>query len=225
MSPLRRPAYAGAAWWLLFTLSLAVAGYASLALLKPSIIDFIGARSGLLRDLLVWHALAGAVALTLAPLQLRTGPRAQRSRWHRLAGRAYVAAVLVAAVAGLVLAPSTRGGAPAQAAFVLLSLLWISSTTLGVRAARQGDAAAHRAWMLRSLALTFAAVTLRIYLGLGIAAGMTFDAIYALAAWLSWVPNLLLVEWWWLRPQRSAAPPRRIDRRAAGGRTMGAATG
>ena len=54
----------------------------------------------------------------------------------------------------------------------------------------------HRAWMLRNFALTFAAVTLRIQLGVMTGGlGMSFDDAYACVAWTSWVPNLVLVEW------------------------------
>ena len=50
--------------------------------------------------------------------------------------------------------------------------------------------------MLRSFALTFAAVTLRIWLPLlERAVGLDFDIAYPAAAWLAWVPSLLLVEW------------------------------
>ena len=47
----------------------------------------------------------------------------------------------------------------------LLALVWLLATLLAVRAARAGDFARHEVWALRSFALTFAAVTLRIYLG------------------------------------------------------------
>jgi hypothetical protein len=51
--------------------------------------------------------------------------------------------------------------------------------------------------MIRSYALTFAAVTLRIWLPLfqnGF--GMEFISAYVIIAWLCWVPNLLWAEWY-----------------------------
>jgi hypothetical protein len=53
----------------------------------------------------------------------------------------------------------------------------------------------HRAWMLRNYSLTFAAVTLRIYLPLA-AAVLHFDFIpaYRVISWLCWVPNLIVAE-------------------------------
>jgi hypothetical protein len=52
----------------------------------------------------------------------------------------------------------------------------------------------HRRWMFRSFALTFAAVTLRIYLPLVQIAGLDFLPAYRAIAWLCWVPNLVVIE-------------------------------
>jgi hypothetical protein len=48
--------------------------------------------------------------------------------------------------------------------------------------------------MIRNFALTFAAVTLRIYLPASMAAGMEFEMAYRAIAWLCWVPNLVIAE-------------------------------
>ena len=48
--------------------------------------------------------------------------------------------------------------------------------------------------MLRSFALIFAAVTLRIELPILIGIFHGFDPAYALVAWLCWVPNLAIAE-------------------------------
>ena len=47
--------------------------------------------------------------------------------------------------------------------------------------------------MRRSFALTFAAVTLRVYLGISLGAGLELDPDPAIA-WLCWLPNLLVLE-------------------------------
>ena len=49
--------------------------------------------------------------------------------------------------------------------------------------------------MVRNFSLTFAAVTLRVYLGLFFVAGVPFELFYPFVAWLAWVPNLLIAEW------------------------------
>jgi hypothetical protein len=67
---------------------------------------------------------------------------------------------------------------------------------------RARDQQAHRAWMLRSYALTLAAVTLRLYIPIGVASGLAFESVYPTVAWACWVPNLMLVEWWILPRHR-----------------------
>ncbi len=55
----------------------------------------------------------------------------------------------------------------------------------------------HRLWMMRSYALTFAAVTLRAQIGIGVALlGLSLEEVYLIVPWLTWVGNLILVEWW-----------------------------
>ena len=49
--------------------------------------------------------------------------------------------------------------------------------------------------MIHNFALTFAAVTLRIYVPAAIVAGVAFATAYPVIAWLCWVPNLLIAAW------------------------------
>ena len=83
--------------------------------------------------------------------------------------------------------------------------------------AEVGRFADHRAWMLRSVALAFSIVANRVWLvvifmvfipeiyqGAEITSAQLDQAV-GLASWLSWVVNLLAVEWWLhRRPRRSA---------------------
>ena len=103
---------------------------------------------------------------------------------------------VVGGVAGFGLAFGATAGPIATAGFGLLAPIWIYTTVQGWLTARAGRFEEHRRWMIRSFALTFAAVTLRLYLPLGVMAGLSFQQIYVATAWISWVPNLLLVELW-----------------------------
>ena len=58
----------------------------------------------------------------------------------------------------------------------------------------QGRFVEHRAWMIRSFALTFAAVTLRLYLPVSFLLELNFADVYRATSFLSWVPNLLVAE-------------------------------
>ena len=59
--------------------------------------------------------------------------------------------------------------------------------------------------MIRNFALTFAAVTLRIWVPISFVSGIPFGVAYPLIAWLCWVPNLWIAE-------RVFNHPRRISR-------------
>jgi uncharacterized membrane protein len=143
---------------------------------------------------LLTHAVAAGVALALGPWQF---VRSIRMRWpkvHRAMGKGYLIACLVGGAAGVALAVGTAFGNVARIAFILLGTFWIATTVLAYLAVRRRDFSNHRKWMIRSLALAFSAVTLRIYLPASLMSGFTFPEGYPLIAWACWVPNLLLAE-------------------------------
>jgi hypothetical protein len=50
--------------------------------------------------------------------------------------------------------------------------------------------------MIRSYALTLAAMMLRLYVPSAVVAGIPFESAYPLISWLCWVPNLIVAEWY-----------------------------
>lgn len=62
--------------------------------------------------------------------------------------------------------------------------------------------------MTRSFALTYAAVTLRIYLPVSMIVGLEFAQAYPVIAWLCWLPNLGVAQ---LLIVRSAARPSPLE--------------
>ena len=149
----------------------------------------------LARPWLPIHAGFAATALIVGPFQFLPGLRARRPGLHRIVGRTYVVACLVAAVAGLLLATRTTAGPVAGWGFGALAVCWFFATSRAVMLAIQGRIAEHRQWMIRSWAMTFAAVTLRLYLPIPpMLLHMSFMDGYRAIAWLAWVPNLLVAE-------------------------------
>ena len=141
------------------------------------------------------HVFAAAVALLLGPLQFSRRLRAARPTLHRVSGRIYlIAGVCAGGLAGLYMAMFAYGGIVSSAGFALLALAWLYTGWRAYAAARAADFRAHRNWMVRNFALALAAVTLRIELGLAVGAGVPFEAIYPMLAWISWVPNLVVAE-------------------------------
>ena len=155
---------------------------------------------------LVVHVVAAMIALLVGPLQF---VRRVRTRWpafHRATGKLYVAAILVGSPCGFVLALGTTSGPLAATGFATVAVLSTVFTWLGWRAAVNRQFAEHREWMLRSWAMTSAAITLRLYLPFaGVVLGLPFYTAYPVIAWLSWLTNLAIVEYW-IRRSRGARP-------------------
>ncbi len=185
-------------WSIMTLLALGVAGYAMVGVVigiekaSPSMAYHVPER-------LVFatiHFAVGAIVLLIGPVQFLPRFRARYPVLHRWMGRIYVAGCLFSGIAGFILAQNTNAGLVARAGFTLLALFWIVTTTMAFLKARARDFADHRRWMIRSYALTLAAVTLRIYLPVSLAGfGLSFAVVYPVIAFACWVPNALVAEW------------------------------
>src|SRR6202000_2034640 len=133
------------------------------------------------------HIFFGGVALLVGWLQFSKKIRARNLKLHRAVGKMYMVAVAIAGSAGFIIAMSATGGLVSRVGFGLLALLWVYTDLRGYLAIRRLDIEQHRAWMIRNYALTFAAVTLRVYLPL--TTGMLhldFITCYRVISWACW---------------------------------------
>jgi len=154
------------------------------------------------------HIAASPVALALGAFQFLPRLRASRPGLHRWSGRIYAGAIVLGGISALLLAANSPERPVAAAGFAVLAVIWLGTTFNAVRLAMARDFIGHRAWMIRSYALTLAAVTLRLQLPLFFGlAGMDYPEISNWVAWISWVPNLLVAEWY-LRRRRHVANAR-----------------
>jgi uncharacterized membrane protein len=195
--PTRTPSWpARIAWGLLVLLCLGIAAYSARYLLHPPRTPAQALGNPLGVPWLFIHVAGAVTALALGSLQFLPAPRRGASPPHRWIGRVYVVGCLVGGAAGLILAPGSSAGPIASAGFGGLAVIWIAVNLLGWRAAVQGRFAEHRRWMIRSWALTLAAVTLRLYLPMVVALHLPFLPWYRAIAFLAWVPNLIAAEFW-----------------------------
>ena len=142
------------------------------------------------------HVLGSGLCLLIGGFQFSKRLRSNHLQLHRNLGRVYLVLVLIGGLGGLILAPNAVGGLVARIGFFMLGVLWLFSGLQAYLAIRRKDITTHRVWMMRNFALTFAAVTLRIYLNVFAAIGVDFSESYPVVAWLGWVPNLILIEWY-----------------------------
>lgn len=153
------------------------------------------------------HVYTSIFVLLLGAPQFVAAWRARFPRAHRVSGRWYVGLILgVAAPTGLVMGYHANGGFWAQLSFCLQAVFWWWFTWRAWRLAMRRDWPGHRAFMLRSYALTLSAVSLRAWKWLIVVmlAPPPMDT-YRTVAWLGWLGNLAVVEWWlWRqRPKES----------------------
>ncbi|HDR7275142.1 TPA: DUF2306 domain-containing protein [Bacillus paranthracis] len=147
-------------------------------------------------SMLFTHITTSIVALVIGPFTLSTKFRERNINRHRIMGRIYMVGILLGGLSGLYLSFYATGGLVAKLGFGLLSVLWLTSAYEALHRVKNKKIKEHRNWMIRNYALTFAAVTLRIWLPLFIVLfGIEhFELSYAIIAWLAWVPNLIVAE-------------------------------
>ncbi|SDL63060.1 Uncharacterized membrane protein [Glycomyces sambucus] len=201
----RRPARRGRVTVLVVAiLSVAIVLYAVPAYLVPDVDSRVGIREDVPFHLpfLVVHAATAGIALLVGPFQFFASIRDNHPKVHRTLGRVYLlAGVLPGSLTGIVVAVLTTAGPIPLVTFVLLDVFWFYSALRAYRAVRARDFATHRRWMMRNFAATFAAVNLRVYLGLFIAVqlplldghyGGDFDALFSTAYTAAVVGSIVL---------------------------------
>jgi uncharacterized membrane protein len=140
------------------------------------------------------HVAGGIVALTIGPMLFARRLRMRRPAVHRFIGRVYLVSALAAGVSSLLLAPRAFGGPITALGLATLGVLLIATSTAAFVFIRRGLVMRHFEWMVRSYALTFAAVTFRLWLGFLATAGLPFPQVYRSAAWACWIINLLVAQ-------------------------------
>jgi len=164
--------------------------------------------------LLLVHVLSATAAMVTGCLQMWGWLRRNRPHVHRMAGRVYVPAALLASPSAfvLVLVAQHRDGSRIGtylSSFAVGSLvwavLWFGVTLRGYLLARQHRWVEHRRMMIYSFALTLAIMEGRPLITL--AANNTISnfnlvAFFELMGWLPWVTHLLVAQWWLNRTAR-----------------------
>ena len=143
------------------------------------------------------HTLGGAIASLIGPFQFLASMRTRYPRVHVWLGRIYLTCVAGSALGGLYLSPDSEARNTLGIGFIALALAWLYTGAKAYLTIRARDVQAHRRWMIRNYALTYAAVTLRLEMPVLIAAfGVAPVMALNIQAWMCWVPNLIIVEMW-----------------------------
>lgn len=110
--------------------------------------------------LLLLHVSGGAVALLTGPFQLWDELRVRRRALHRAMGKVYVLAIATSAPCAVYLTLTTARevGRPYVFSLQAWVSVWMLSTWLAYRYARQKKIELHKEWMVRSYLVTLAFV-------------------------------------------------------------------
>lgn len=142
------------------------------------------------------HVLPAGLVLLAGLVQVFPLNSLSYRKVHRWVGRFYVYSILFLVGPGALGMTFFIGrGTLVFLSFLIQNLLWIGFTYKAFYAIKAKQTEEHRCWALRSFALSFAAVTLRLYIFIF---NGDFDLssvnAYAFIAWASWVLNLAMVE-------------------------------
>lgn len=148
------------------------------------------------------HVTASPLALGLGVIQFIPSMRASYPASHRWIGRVYAGSIVIGGLSGLWMAGSVAGGWFSTLGFGLLAIVWLVTTGRAISAAMSRRIGEHRDWMIRSFALTFSAVTLRLQLTGFMLMGTDYPEAAPWLAWFCWLPNLIVAEWWIARSRR-----------------------
>ena len=156
--------------------------------------EYIGNRLWL--DAFYVHVFTCFLCLIAGLTQFLPWMQQQHRLLHRSIGIFYVVNILFINVpSGMILAFQANGGAASRMAFVVLDLLWAWTTTMAWIHIKRGNVLQHRAFMIRSFALTLSAISFRLWKQVWLHTTDWDPAlVYKIDAWLGFIPNLLLAE-------------------------------
>jgi hypothetical protein len=168
--------------------------------------DFLIGRERYFQGTYQWafyvHIVAGPVVLLAGLIQFSKTFRRHFPQWNRRLGQVYLVCVLTIIVpSGLWMAKYAQSGAIAGAGFAVLAIVTAICAAMGWRTAVARQFDLHRIWMQRCYVLLCSAVVLRV-IG-GASDVMDLDWTYPVAAWISWLLPLLVLEL--LRPIHRAS--------------------
>lgn len=183
-------------WWLVAITSLMIASYAgAYVVLGDQLYPAELAASFRARPWGIYtHAFFGMIGLALGPFQFRRRTTEGNPARHRLLGMGYLVAATMVGLSGIYMAIFSYGGIVTNLGFGALGATLLLTSGLAYLRIRRHDVVAHREWMIRSFALLFAAVTLRMELGLLTGMLGDFEPAYRIVSWLCWMPNLVAAE-------------------------------
>ncbi|KAA0544616.1 DUF2306 domain-containing protein [Bacillus sp. BGMRC 2118] len=147
-------------------------------------------------SILLIHIITASLAILIGPFQFFNRIRQKRKMLHRNLGKVYVVSIFASSVTGIYLSYFAFGGLLSKLGFFTLSIVWLVTTYLAYKYIRMKQIQKHEQWMYRSYAVTFVAVTFRIWSAIIGYSLDDFQIGYVAAVWVSLIGNLAIMEYW-----------------------------
>lgn len=142
------------------------------------------------------HICASIISIGLGVFQFMPYLFNQYKSLHKRIGIVYVSSIILAAApSGFLISFYANGGLVSKLGFICLSFCWWITTWIAYKSAIKKNWSEHIKWMIRSYALTLAALSLRTE-GYLLNSFTHFNSInlYIFLAWFAWVGNLIVAE-------------------------------
>jgi uncharacterized membrane protein len=149
-----------ALWFVMFLMGLMVL-YRDAKYLNPH--NDLRPHFFLIRWFLLPHLSVGIIAMLAGPVQFSSRIRRKHPRFHRLLGRAYVVSILIAAPLAITMPVYLKQDKFYIAGTVVHAGSWFVCTLIAFLIARNRHIQQHRQWMIRSYALTFSFIVVRVF--------------------------------------------------------------
>ena len=133
------------------------------------------------------HMIASALALIALPIAIRSR---RRRAFHRAVGRFGAACVAIGGTSALAVALASEATLMARAGLFAQGAVWLLLLGAAYIAIRRREVARHARLMLATAAVTSGAIWLRFVVAGGIAVGLPFNELYAVATWACWLVPL-----------------------------------
>lgn len=164
-------------------------------------LDFLEVKERMLdnqiwRSMFYIHIAGGIVALGIGPFLFPERLIDRYSSLHKTLGKIYIIAiVLVSGPTGLYMSFYAEGGPFTALGFILMSIAWVFTTSRAFIKIKEGKVQEHYEWMIRSFAVTFAGVTLRLWVPI-LSHGFDVEqyTTWIATSYLCWAGNLLVAE-------------------------------
>ncbi|MGE1126355.1 DUF2306 domain-containing protein [Bacillus wiedmannii] len=170
-------------------------------IIDPDFKRFLSKKDTLPSNQILWammiriHIILAIIAMLSGPLGIIRRFRLKSPGFHRWNGRVYVVSIVLNFIPGLYVSFFATGGWPSIIGFLILNILWFTTTIFGYVYIKRKDVLRHSQWITRSFLLAFA--NMIIYIIVAIAHNglhISYSLSYTIAVWFCWIINLAIAE-------------------------------